>query len=76
MEIIKEYTAEFNMFGDTEKIVIAKYPNGKFYIHYGWMENHKQGAIIAGGYDSLDEAEKNVDETSPDSKKNLRRKIL
>ena len=38
MEIIKEYTAEFNMFGDTEKIVIAKYPNGKFYIHYGWME--------------------------------------
>ena len=74
MEIIKEYTAGFT-FGDTEKIIIAKYTNGKFYNHYGWMENRKQGYAIAGGYDSLDEAKKNVDEASPDSKKNLRRKM-
>lgn len=74
MEIIKEYTAGFTC-GDTEKIIIAKYTNGKFYNNYGWMEDHKQGYAIAGGYDSLDEAEKNVDEASPDSKKNLRRKI-
>ena len=40
MEIIKEYTAKFNMFGDTEK------------------------------------SEKNVNETSPDSKKNLHLIIL
>lgn len=69
MEIIKEYTAEFNMFGDTEKIVISKYPNGKFYIHYGWMENHKQGAVIAGGYDSLDEAEKMLMKHRPTAKR-------
>lgn len=69
MEIIKEYIAEFNIFDDTEKDVIAKYPNGKFYIHYGWMEKYKQGANIAGGYDSLDEAEKMLMKHRPTAKR-------
>lgn len=69
MEIIKEYIAEYNMFGDTEKIVIAKYPNEKFYNHYGWMENYKQGASIAGGYDSLDKAEKMLMKHRPKAKR-------
>lgn len=58
MEIIKEYTAEYNIFGDTEKIIVARYPNGKFYIHYGWMEKHQRGSIISSGYENIEEAEK------------------
>ena len=68
MEIIKEYTAGFT-FGDTEKIIIAKYTNGKFYNHYGWMEDHKQGYAIAGGYDSLDEAKKMLMKHRPTAKR-------
>lgn len=69
MKIINEYTAEFNMYGDTEKIVIAEYPNGKFYIHYGWMENHNCGACVAGGFDSLEEAEKMLMKHRPTARK-------
>ena len=29
MEIIKEYTAEFNMFGDTEKMLMKHRPTAK-----------------------------------------------
>lgn len=57
MEYIKKYIAEFNIYGDKEEIRILKYPNGKYYIHYGWMEKHNQGKCIAGGFATLREAE-------------------
>lgn len=67
MEIIKEFTAEYNMYGDTEKIIIARYPNGKFYIHYGWMEKYQQGSIISGDYENLEDAEKALKKHRPNA---------
>lgn len=49
--IVRNYKA------DTEKIVIMKYPNGKYYIHLGYMEDHQIGSCVAGGYDGIDQAE-------------------
>lgn len=57
MKIVRKYIAKYSTFGDTEKVVIAQYPNGSFYIHLGWMEDKERGTIIAGGYDSLENAE-------------------
>lgn len=74
MEIIKEFTAEYNLYGDTEKIIIARYPNGKFYIHYGWMENHQRGSIISGGYENMEEAEKALKKHRPTATENKDKK--
>ena len=45
---------------DDEEIRIDKYSNGKYYIHYGWMENQQSGVCVAGGFDTFDDAEKTL----------------
>lgn len=57
------------MFGDMEKIVITKYPSGKYYIHYGWMENYKHGVVVAGAFESVEEAEKMLMKHRPTAKR-------
>ena len=57
MEICAVYTAEYNLYGDKEEIRIARYPNGKYFIHYGWMESENCGVCVAGGFDSFQDAE-------------------
>ena len=71
MEIVREYVAEYNPYGDIEKIVITKYSNGKFYIHYGWIEKYNQGAVIAGRYDSIEAAEKMLLKHRPTAKSKI-----
>lgn len=68
MEYIKKYIAEFNIYGDKEEIRILKYPNGKYYIHYGWMEKHNQGKCIAGDFATLREAETMLKKHRPTAK--------
>lgn len=51
MEIVKRYK------DPSEDIIIAKYPNGKYYNHYGYKKKFQMGDAIAGGYDSLAEAQ-------------------
>lgn len=68
MEIIGIYSAE-NICGDKEEIRIAIYPNGKYYIHYGWMENQKCGVCVAGGFDSFQDAEKMMKKHRPTAEK-------
>lgn len=61
MKIVKRYK------GPPEDIIIAKYPNGKYYNHYGYKEEIQMGDSIAGGYDSLVEAEYYVRRHGPAS---------
>ena len=43
---------------DNEHIVIQQYPNGKFYNRYGYDEQTGVAASTAGGFDTLEDAEK------------------
>lgn len=75
MEIIKEYTAEFNMFGDTEKSLSQNIRMENFiFIMDGWKITNRAQSLLVDMTAWM--KRKNVDETSSDSKKNLRRKIL
>ena len=72
MEYVKKYIAS-NIYGDKEEIRILKheslkYPKGKYYIHYGWMEKHNQGCCIAGEFETLEEAEKRLKKHRPSAK--------
>ena len=53
-EIIKKYTT------DDEKIIIEKDPNGKYFVEFGYMEDIGRGGCHAGGYLTVEEAEKVV----------------
>lgn len=59
MEIIKRYETE------SEEIIIARYPNGKYYIHYGWNEKNGIGASVAGDFETFAEAEKMMKKHRP-----------
>ena len=50
-----EHAATF--FSDNEQIEVMRYPNGYFYNHYGFNPADGTWASVAGGYDSLEEAE-------------------
>ena len=69
MEICAVYTAEYNIYGDKEEIRIARYPNGKYYIHYGWIEKENCGVCVAGGFDSFADAEKMMIKHRPTAKR-------
>ncbi|WP_347565222.1 LPD25 domain-containing protein [Pseudoflavonifractor sp. 60] len=45
---------------DQERIVIIQSPNGKYYNHYGYDEQRGFSHAIAGGFDTLEEAEKTL----------------
>ncbi len=64
MEILKRYIS------GTQKIVIAKYPNGKFYNIYGWSEEWECGSAgSAGGFETIEEAEKMLKKHRPTAQK-------
>ena len=44
-------------FSDQEQIEVMRYPNGYFYNHYGFNPADGTWVSVAGGYDSLEEAE-------------------
>ena len=46
--------------GYVENIAVLRYPNGKFYNHYGYDEKTQMGASTAGPFDTLDEAKQTV----------------
>ena len=50
-----EHAATF--FSDNERIEVTRYPNGYFYNHYGYNPADNTWASVAGGFDSLEEAE-------------------
>lgn len=52
-----------------EKIIIAKYPNGKYYNHYNYDEKRMMGTGIAGGYDTQEEAERYLFKHRPTARK-------
>lgn len=52
-----------------EDIVIKQYPNGLYYNHYSYNKERDTGNCIAGGYDSLAEAERMVYQHRPLAKK-------
>ncbi len=52
VQIVARYLA------DRESIVIQQYPNGQYYNRYGYEEQSGNAASIAGGFDTLEEAEK------------------
>ena len=56
---------------DDERIVIFKYPNGKYYNHYGYDEQRGFGNTTAGGFDTFEEAEKTLYSHRPKAEKIL-----
>ena len=50
-----EHAATF--VSDNEQIEVMRYPNGYFYNHYGYDPANGTWASVAGGFDSLEEAE-------------------
>ncbi|MDE7171063.1 MAG: DEAD/DEAH box helicase family protein, partial [Oscillospiraceae bacterium] len=56
---------------DQERIVIFQYPNGKFYNHYGYDEQRDFSHATAGGFDTLEEAEKTLLSHRPKAEKVL-----
>ena len=56
---------------DDEHIVIFRYPNGKYYNHYGYDEQHGIGSTTAGGFDTFEEAEKALYSHRPKAEKIL-----
>ena len=56
---------------DDERIVIFRYPNGKYYNHYGYDEQRDIGSATAGGFDTFEEAEKTVYSHRPKAEKVL-----
>ena len=59
MEILKMYKAA------GEFIAIEKYPNGKYYNHYGYDFSRGMGNCTAGGFQTLEEAEEMVKRHRP-----------
>ena len=53
--------------GYTEEIAIIRYPNGKFYNHYGFDEELGMGAATAGPFDSLEDAQQALHAHRPDA---------
>lgn len=53
-EVIARYQS------DTESIAIVQAPNGKYFNHYGYNEETGSFASTAGGFDTFEEAEKNL----------------
>ena len=53
--------------GYTEEIAIIRYPNGKFYNHYGFDEELGMGAATAGPFDSLEDARQALQAHRPDA---------
>ena len=53
--------------GYTEEIAIIRYPNGKFYNHYGFDEELGMGAATAGPFDSLEDARQALHAHRPDA---------
>ena len=43
---------------DQERIVVFQSPSGKFYNHYGYDVQSRFSNVIAGGFDTFEEAEK------------------
>ena len=56
MEYIKKYIADMGSI--KQEIRILKYPNGKYYNHYGWNEKRGAGDSIAGEFETLEEAKR------------------
>ena len=56
---------------DQERIVISKFPNGKFYNHYGYDEQRDFSHATAGGFDTFEEAEKALYAHRPKAEKVL-----
>ncbi|WP_366946654.1 LPD25 domain-containing protein, partial [uncultured Oscillibacter sp.] len=56
---------------DDERIVIFRYPNGKYYNHYGYDEQRGFGNTTAGGFDTFEEAEKTLYSHRPKAEKIL-----
>ena len=54
-------------YGYTEEIAIIRYPNGKFYNHYGFDEELGMGAATAGPFDSLEDARQALQAHRPDA---------
>lgn len=53
--------------GYTEDIAIIRYPNGKFYNHYGFDEELGMGAGTAGPFDTLEEVRQTLLAHRPDA---------
>lgn len=53
--------------GFSERIAVLRYPNGKFYNHYGYDENRGMGAASAGPFDTLEDAGQDVLAHRPDA---------
>ncbi len=60
-----------NYQADDERIVIFRYPNGKYYNHYGYDEQRGFGNTTAGGFDTFEEAEKTLYSHRPKAEKVL-----
>ena len=56
---------------DDERIIIFRYPNGKFYNHYGYDEQRGISSATAGGFGTFEEAEKTVYSHRPTAEKVL-----
>lgn len=69
MEIIGKYDVEPLYNGQPEKVIIAKYPNGKYYNHYNYDEKRMMGTGIAGGYDTQEEVERYLFKHRPTARK-------
>lgn len=63
MEYIKKYIADMGSI--KQEIRILKYPNGKYYNHYGWNEKRGAGDSIAGEFETLEEAKRMLKKHRP-----------
>ncbi len=67
-EVVARYQSTSAMQdGYVENIAVLRYPNGKFYNHYGYDEKTQMGASTAGPFDTLDEAKQTVRAHRPDA---------
>ena len=69
MEIIGKYAQIKEGRKNPDTMIIAKYPNGKYYNHYEFDNKIMMGNSIAGGYDTQEEAEKFLLKHRPNSRK-------
>lgn len=64
-----EKVAEY--LSDQERIAVFRYPNGKFYNHYGYHEQIEVPSTVAGGFDTFEEAQATVYAHRPKAEKVL-----
>lgn len=64
-----EKVAEY--LSDRERIAIFRYPNGKFYNHYGYNEQIEVPNAVAGGFDTFEVAQATVYAHRPKAEKVL-----